>query len=50
MLTALFNIPEHHKTRLIYWFCRIEFPFWHQFVLTWVTSLDVTFKLLNNPW
>jgi hypothetical protein len=50
ILTALFNLPEYHKTWRIYWFCQIEIPFWHQSVLTWVTSLDVTFKLSNNHW
>jgi len=50
MLTALFNLPEYHKTWRIYWFCQTDIPFWHQSVLTWVTSLYVIFKLSNNPW
>lgn len=50
MLTTLFNLPDYNKTWRIYWFCQIDIPFWHQSVLTWVTSLDVTFKLSNKPW
>jgi len=49
MLAALFNLPEYHKAWRIYWFCQIDIPFWHQFVLKWITNLDVTFKLSNNP-
>jgi hypothetical protein len=38
VLTALFKLPDYYKTWRIYWFCLSVIPFWHQSVLTWVTS------------